>query len=236
MTAFVERLRALPRRWTVVGGTAILVSVVVIAVVVGGHGSAQLTIADSTGAPPSMPTTTTVDRTTTTTPSAARTTTTGRTNTVARPTAVELDDDYRLEIDDDVPAVEGRTVPDEPSPDEPPPVTIAPPVWAASTRLTAAGQVATDVGCADDLSSEALDLFLSTRVGPVLGWDYQHVYPLGDDRYLWLFQDAFLDHSGTRTTLGTSRFIHNAAMVQDGTCFTLMHRGLGSHAGPVRGG
>ena len=31
------------------------------------------------------------------------------------------------------------------------------------------------------------------RVGPVLGWDYQHVYPLGGDRYLWLFQDTFID-------------------------------------------
>jgi len=61
----------------------------------------------------------------------------------------------------------------------------------------------------------------------VLGWDYQHVYPLGDDRYLWLFQDSFLDHSGTRTTFDTSRFIHSVAMIQDGSCFTMMHRGSG---------
>ncbi len=236
MTTLVERLRALPRHWQVAGGTAMLLSVVVTALTVGGDGSARLAITNPTGPPPSTRPPATVDRTTTTVP-VARTTTTRPAPPVRRAAApIDLDDDYRLEIDDDVPAVEGRTIPVEPPADEPPPVTIAPPPWAASTRLTEAGQIATDVGCTDDLSAESLDLFLSTRVGPVLGWDYQHVYPLGDDRYLWLFQDAFLDHSGTRTTLGTARFVHNAAMVQDGTCFTLMHRGTAPKPGPFEVG
>ncbi len=42
---------------------------------------------------------------------------------------------------------------------------------------------------------------------------------------LWLFQDTFVDHSGTVTHLGKSSFAHNVAMVQDGACFTLYHRG-----------
>ena len=73
-----------------------------------------------------------------------------------------------------------------------------------------------------------LEAMFSQRVGPVLGWDYQHVYPLGQDRWLWLFQDAFIDHSGLATNLHDSGFAHNAAMVQTGDCFTLLHGGTAS--------
>jgi hypothetical protein len=59
----------------------------------------------------------------------------------------------------------------------------------------------------------------------VLGLDYQHVYPLGGGRSLWLFQDTFVDHSGTGARLDQAAFVHNSAMVQDGSCFTLHHRG-----------
>jgi hypothetical protein len=59
----------------------------------------------------------------------------------------------------------------------------------------------------------------------VLGWDYQHVYPLGGDRYLWLFQDAFIDYSGLATTLNNVGFAQNAAMLQTGRCFTVFYRG-----------
>ncbi len=126
-------------------------------------------------------------------------------------------------VDTDAPAVAGRPVP-------PPAEVVVPsattPVspWASFTSTAANGKVATDVGCAAS-SASALDRFLADRVGPVLGWDYQHVYPLGGDRYLWLFQDAFLDRSGAATGLGGAAFVHNAAMVQTGTCFSLQHGG-----------
>ena len=222
MAAIVERIRAIPRPWQVAGGTVILVVSVLVLVALSGGGGDRLTIADATD--PTVSTTTSEPESV---PSTARTTTTTRPSTPIPSSVVpvDLDADYELDIDDDVPAVEGRPVPVEPPDDEPPPVTVAPPPWAASTRLTDAGHVATDVGCTEDLSAESLDLFFSKRVGPVIGWDYQHVYPLGEDRYLWLFQDAFLDHSGTKTTLGTARFVHNAAMLQEGECFTLLHRG-----------
>ena len=45
----------------------------------------------------------------------------------------------------------------------------------------------------------ALDAFFPERMGPVIGHDYQHVYPLGGDRWLWLFQDTFVDYGGTAT-------------------------------------
>jgi hypothetical protein len=108
-----------------------------------------------------------------------------------------------------------------PSPPPPPP----PPPWAASTRITAAGDVATDVGCAASNGAADLAAFFRQRIGPVLGWDYQHVYPLGPDRWLWLFQDAFIDHPGLATSLDGVGFAHNAALLQTGTCFTLLHRG-----------
>jgi hypothetical protein len=106
-------------------------------------------------------------------------------------------------------------------PESPP---AAPPT-AYPTTVTPAGYVATDVGCAASTTAAALDAFFRERVGPVLGLDYQHVYPLGGDRYLWLFQDAFIDHTGSATSFDQASFAHNAAMVQQGRCFTLLHRG-----------
>jgi hypothetical protein len=108
------------------------------------------------------------------------------------------------------------------------PVSTAPAVvspWAGATKVTAAGYVATSIGCAAGTSAGALDAFFRERMGPVIGLDYQHVYGLGGNRYLWLFQDTFVDYSGTATNLGQAAFAHNTAMVQDGACFTLYHRG-----------
>jgi len=97
--------------------------------------------------------------------------------------------------------------------------------WADKSSITGAGYVATDVGCASGTSASSLDAFFRDRVGPAIGLDYQHVYALGGKRYLWVFQDTFLDYSGTATNLGQSVFAHNTAMIQDGSCFTLYHRG-----------
>ena len=101
----------------------------------------------------------------------------------------------------------------------------AEPAWAKTTHVTDAGLVTTDLGCADGTSAAALDKFFRERSGPVIGHDYQHVYPLGGDRHLWVFQDTFLDHPGVADRLDQARFAHNTAMVQDGECFSLYHRG-----------
>ncbi len=110
-------------------------------------------------------------------------------------------------------------------PASPPPPDVPKPPWADSTRTTSAGYVSTDVGCAGGTDAGSLDAFFASRVGPVIGTDYQHVYPLGGNRFLWLFQDAFIDHSGAATKLNQAGFAHNIAMVQQGKCFTLLHRG-----------
>ena len=138
---------------------------------------------------------------------------------VAAPTATTLPA-TPPPVDVDDPAIAGRSLP--PPIDAAPPSAVSP--WATFTTTAPNGKVATDVGCAGT-SAPALDGFFAERVGPVMGWDYQHVYPLGGDRYLWLFQDAFLDRTGTAPGLGSAGFVHNAALVQTGNCFSLQHGG-----------
>ena len=125
--------------------------------------------------------------------------------------------------DDDAPSVVARPVPQAQPTETLPPA--PPPPWAAGRTTTSAGYVSTPVGCAAGLDATSLDLFFAERRGPVMGWDYQHVYPLGGGRHLWLFQDTFVDQSGAATDLGQSSFVHNTAMVQEGRCFRLLHRG-----------
>ncbi|MEO6653932.1 MAG: hypothetical protein ABIP17_14890 [Ilumatobacteraceae bacterium] len=253
MATPAEQLRALPRMWVVVAGAVLCTVVGLLVVLSGGDDASLSTIGEvdqsvtagliTTTIPTTTPTTTVIKdvgaSSTAATSTADGPTTTGRlpdgpitttdSGTSTMPTtsviAVDVGAEYELDIDAAAPGVEGRTVPDEQEANPAPIVTTAPPPWAWSTRTTAGGQLSTNVGCARDRSAGALDAFLAARVGPVLGWDYQHVYPLGGDRYLWLFQDVFLDHSGTKTTLDSSRFIHNGAMVQEGKCFRLLHRG-----------
>ena len=109
------------------------------------------------------------------------------------------------------------------------------PPWAASTRTTGEGYVVTDVGCASSTDAVGLDIFFAERVGPMIGSDYQHVYPLGGDRYLWLFQDTFVDHTGGATKLNQASFIHNSALLQTGKCFQSFPSGLGAAAKFLRG-
>ena len=127
-------------------------------------------------------------------------------------------------IDKGNPQVVARPIPTAAPPAPPVPGATAPP-WEATTTTTSGGYISTNVGCASGTGAGALDSFFKGRVGPMLGADYQHVYPLGGSRYLWLFQDAFIDHSGTVSNLGKSGFAHNVAFIQDGACFTLLHRG-----------
>ena len=174
-------------------------------------------------APSSVPTAATIEPTATSSSSVSASVEApvrpGGSPTTAVPIAVEPVPDTAPPITD--PAIVSRPIPPEPT-------AVAAPVlspWTAASRPTAAGYTATDVGCASGTSAGDLDTFFANRIGPVLGHDYQHVYPLGGSRYLWLFQDTFVDYSGTATNLGQAVFAHNTALVQDGACFTLYHRG-----------
>jgi len=106
-----------------------------------------------------------------------------------------------------------------------PPPAAPPPSWASSVATTSAGYISTSVGCASDTGAGALDAFFAARVGPLMGADYQHVVALGGNRFAWFFQDAFIDPSGAATRLDQSFFAHNLLLIQDGKCFTMLHRG-----------
>lgn len=233
----LDRVRDLPRRWLAAAGGVLAALVLLTVLVVAGDdgsvatstattspaatASEELGPADSVAPPSARPDATAA----TTEPVPPRTT---------RPPRALLEE-YELDVDEDDPAVVARPIPSEPA-DTTPPSTVAPPPWAASTRTTAGGHIAVDVGCAADLGYQALDRFFAERVGPVIGWDYQHVYPLGGDRYLWLFQDTFIDHTGVVGNLGDARFVHNAALLQQGRCFTLLHRGTTNKPAPFEEG
>ncbi|MCU1389753.1 MAG: hypothetical protein JWL72_3091 [Ilumatobacteraceae bacterium] len=85
--------------------------------------------------------------------------------------------------------------------------------------------IATDAGCATDLSADGLESFFSARVGPVIGHDSPRVIPLGGQRFLWLLQDTFIDYTGRAATMSAGQYISSTALVQDGRCFTALQRG-----------
>lgn len=213
-------------RWrvAVVAGTSLLIlGGIALAVSAGGSSGpdpaeAAGDVASSTNPPTTRVTAGSTTPAKPTTTSAATTTSPATTNTTTttEPPKPPLQDP-------DAPSVVARPVP-QASPTETLPE-APPPLWAASRVATPSGYLSTDIGCTADLNSGSLDSFFAGRLGPVLGWDYQHVYPLGGDRYLWLFQDTFIDQSGAATTLGQASFVHNTAMLQEGNCFRLLHRG-----------
>ena len=97
--------------------------------------------------------------------------------------------------------------------------------------LDALGRVSWSLGCASGTSAADLDEFFAARRGPLLGWDNPHVYELGPDRWLWIIHDTYLDHRFAERPdaaiglLDDGPQIQNAALVQEGACFTLLHRG-----------
>ena len=229
-----DRVRALPH-WTYVaaGGAAAVLVLVVVLVATAGGGGDDAGVAVGAAATDAAATAVTGPPTTSPPAPTAPVRSTGVTSTTGP--AVRPIEEYELEVDADDPAVVARPIPSEPV-DTTPPSTVAPPPWAASTRTAPSGHVAVDVGCAADLGDRSLDRFFAERVGPVLGWDYQHVYPLGGGRHLWLFQDTFVDHAGVVGNLGNARFVHNAALLQQGRCFTLLHRGTTNKPAPFEEG
>jgi len=69
-------------------------------------------------------------------------------------------------------------------------------------------------------AADGLTAAFAGSVDGLRGADYQRTVPLPDGRTLWLVQDAFVSAVG-----GTTQLIHNAAVLQTGPCFTLLHGG-----------
>ena len=108
---------------------------------------------------------------------------------------------------------------------------VTPTTQEGGPIVDALGRVEWSLGCAEGTSAADLDAFFAQRRGPLLGWDNPHVYELGPDRWLWLIHDTYLDHRWAQRPdaavglLDDGPQIQNAAMVQEGACFTLLHRG-----------
>lgn len=92
-----------------------------------------------------------------------------------------------------------------------------------------AGYVVTDAGCAPDLSAPGLAAFFRAAIGPVKGHDEPRALPLGDGRVLWILQDSFIDYGGRATNLSAMPYVNNTALVQQGSCFTMLQGGTVAH-------
>lgn len=84
-----------------------------------------------------------------------------------------------------------------------------------SDELTPEVSVERDPACEGTVSPEVMDRNIGASNGIYGGGDYQRAFALGDGRVLWVLQDAFLQ----------SVLVHNAAFIQDGTCFELLNNG-----------
>jgi hypothetical protein len=97
---------------------------------------------------------------------------------------------------------------------------------AASSMLGPTSTAAADGGdCDAPVTAEMLNDAFGESPDGLVGADYQRAYELPDGRMLWTFQDAYVDDGAGGPTL-----VHNAAMVQTGSCFELLHGG--SEASP----
>jgi hypothetical protein len=94
--------------------------------------------------------------------------------------------------------------------------------WFTGTPVEASGAAPVNKRPPDCArSTEPSDLTaLFARNTMFAGADYQRPFALPDGRVLWLFQDMYI--SGR---YGSSTFVHNAGLVQTGSCFELLHGG-----------
>jgi hypothetical protein len=82
------------------------------------------------------------------------------------------------------------------------------------------------IGCLPDLSASTLDRAFRDPFGPIVGFDNVHVIELGPQRYLWLLHDAYVRHDGAVVSnLRQARALANVALLQEGACFSIVHRG-----------
>lgn len=92
--------------------------------------------------------------------------------------------------------------------------------------LPVAAQAPAALACGNgQLSAAQLNsVFASPGIGGGAGYaggDYQHVYPLPDGRFLWLFQDVFFSaDDDLRDSLTAAA--HNAGLVQQGNCWSVL--------------
>ena len=93
---------------------------------------------------------------------------------------------------------------------------------AATVAPTAHAEVD---ACAGGRSAPELNALFGNQVGDIAAFDSPTVLQLPDGRALWLLQDAFIAPSSApvASLRPPTMFAHNAAFVQEGDCFTVLH-------------
>lgn len=88
-------------------------------------------------------------------------------------------------------------------------------VVSSMDELEVADSTGIDPACEGPVSADLMNQNIGSRNGSYEGGDYQRAFDLGNGRVLWVLQDAFLE----------SKLVHNAAFLQEGTCFALLNNG-----------
>jgi hypothetical protein len=94
--------------------------------------------------------------------------------------------------------------------------------WFTGTPAGAPGPAPTNVRppeCTASAEPDGLTSFFRTGAA-FTGADYQRSFMLPDGRVLWLFQDVYVRGRGNQST-----FVHNAGLVQNGACFSVLTSG-----------
>jgi hypothetical protein len=102
--------------------------------------------------------------------------------------------------------------------------------FVVSSHATAHADSTTE--CAAGTDTASLNQFVAGEIGDVVGFDTPRVIALADGRSVWALQDAFISATpGARSASlrPPTGFAHNALIVQEGACFTVLH-------GPVSAG
>jgi hypothetical protein len=97
--------------------------------------------------------------------------------------------------------------------------------WDYFPSKVAAGYVVTDLQCVRGNSARALHEMFADRIRPMLGLDNAHVIDLGGQRYLWLFNDTWVDYTNRAGSLLDATYLPNVAVLQEHGCFRLVRRG-----------
>jgi hypothetical protein len=98
--------------------------------------------------------------------------------------------------------------------------------WALAGALAlgavvpAAGSTGAATDCDVPVTADSLNAAFDGSIDGFVGADYQRTYELPDGRVLWTFQDAYLTDGN-----GTPTLVHNAALLQTGSCFEVLHGG-----------
>jgi hypothetical protein len=106
--------------------------------------------------------------------------------------------------------------------------------FVATSAVNARADSNTECSAGTDTAS--LNQFIANEVADIVGFDTPRVIALPDGRNVWTVQDAFISAlPGSRSTSlrPPTGFAHNALIVQEGNCFTTLHRAItpGPHCG-----